>query len=158
MSQAQAQPIVYLAGPITGLTFKGATDWREHAKRMLETAGIKAFSPMRCKEYLDGLGELSGHGREYGHMSPLSSPRGIITRDFFDATRCNVLLVNLLGADRVSIGTMFEMAWAFQKRTPIVCVMETQGGQHDHMFVREVCGFILSTLDEALLTVKAILA
>jgi hypothetical protein len=35
-----------------------------------------------------------------------------MTRDRFDATRCDVLLVNLLGAERVSIGTMMEVAWA----------------------------------------------
>jgi hypothetical protein len=34
--------LVYLAGPISGLNFEGATDWREHAKSYLKEFGIKA--------------------------------------------------------------------------------------------------------------------
>ena len=44
--------LVYLAGPITGLTFDGCTDWREYAKKSLAEAGIDGLSPMRAKDYL----------------------------------------------------------------------------------------------------------
>jgi nucleoside 2-deoxyribosyltransferase len=148
---------VYLAGPITGLDYKGCTDWRQSAKAELAAVGIEAFSPMRCKEYLDGLPTISGHGREYHNMGPLSTPKGVVTRDHYDVHRCDMLLVNLLGAKQVSIGTMFEMAWAFQKKTPIVLAMDETGGLHDHMFVHQTCGYRLGTLDEALRIVRAIL-
>ena len=151
-------PTVYLAGPITGLDFKGATDWRRSVAADLATAGITSYSPMRCKEYLAQCGTLSGHGREYGKLGTLSTPRAVMTRDRFDATRCDVLFVNLLGADRVSIGTVMEIAWADLSRTPIVCAIAPHGCPHDHMMITEAIGFRVPTLDEAVAITKAILA
>lgn len=150
---------VYLAGPITGLDFKGCTDWREFAKAELSAVGIKGLSPMRAKEYLAALaGPISGTGEEYAHLGVLSLPRGVMTRDRFDATRCDVLLVNLLGAKAVSIGTVMEIAMADVCRTPIVCAMEPTGNPHEHMMIAEAIGFRVPALDEALHVVKAILA
>jgi len=151
---------VYLAGPISGLNFEGATDWREAVAADLAAAGIKGLSSMRAKEYLrdayDAAGGFSATCAEYGTLSSLSGPRGIMTRDRFDATRCDVLLVNLLGAERISIGTMMEVAWADLCRTPIVCAIEP-GNIHDHAMLNEAIGFRVPSLDEALHVVKAIL-
>lgn len=149
---------VYMAGPITGLNFKGATDWRHYVADELAKAGIKALSPLRGKEYLASLPILSGHGKEYAHMGVLSSSRGVMTRDRFDATRCDVLLANLLDYPKVSIGTTMEIAWADQKRTPIVCAMEESGNPHEHMMINEAIGFRVPTLDEAIHVIKAILS
>jgi nucleoside 2-deoxyribosyltransferase len=151
---------VYLAGPISGLKYDGATEWRIGFAGALAEVGIKGLSPMRAKEYLrdqyDASGGFSATCVEYGHLSCLSGPRGIMTRDRFDATRCDVLLVNLLGAERVSIGTMMEVAWADLKRTPIVCIMEP-GNIHEHAMLNEAIGFRCTTLEEALTVIKAIL-
>lgn len=152
-----SRPIVYCAGPITGLTLKGCTDWRVHAKAELANAGINGVSPMRGKDYLAKIGKISGTGEEYAHLGVLSTPRAVMTRDRFDATRCDVLLVNLLGAERVSIGTVMEIAWADACRTPIVCAIEPEGNCHEHMMIREALGFRVQTLKEALHVVKTIL-
>jgi len=152
------RPLVYLAGPISGRSFNGCTEWRHVAAVDLALAGIKAVSPMRGKEYLSHLEAISSDGREYAHLGVLSLPRGVMTRDRFDATRCDVLLVNLLGADRVSIGTVMEIAWADARRTPVVCVMEEQGNPHEHMMINEALGFRLPTLEEGLHVVKSILS
>jgi len=151
---------VYLAGPISGLNYNGATEWRDAAIADLAAAGIKGLSPMRAKEYLrdayDAAGGFSATCEEYGHLSPLSGPRGIMTRDRYDATRCDVLLVNLLGAERVSVGTVMEIAWADLCRTPIVVAMEP-GNVHEHAMIAEAIGFRCGALEEALHVVKAIL-
>jgi|SRR5579859_1929292 len=148
---------VYLAGPITGLNYKGATDWRFYAKSVLEAVGITAYSPMRGKEYLDKVKEFTADGDAYKHMGVLSSNRGIITRDRFDATRCDILLANLLGAPKVSIGTVMEIAWADAHRIPIVCCMEESDNVHEHGMITEVLGYRVPTLDEALHVIKAVL-
>lgn len=152
-----SQPIVYLAGPITGLNYNGCTEWRESVSAQLGAAGIKAFSPMRAKAYLASLAEISGHGQEYAHMGVLSQARSVMTRDRFDATRCDVLFVNLLGAKAPSIGTVMEMAWADLRRIPIVCAMEKSGNPHEHMMVNEAIGFRVESLDDALHITKSIL-
>jgi nucleoside 2-deoxyribosyltransferase len=152
---------VYLAGPISGLGFDGCTEWRDSVIAILAEVGIKGLSPMRAKEYLrhayDAVGGFSATCEEYAKLSPLSGPRGIMTRDRFDATRCDVLLVNLLGADRISVGTVMEIAWADLCRTPIVCAMEP-GNIHEHAMVGEAIGFRCSSLGDAVHVVKAILA
>lgn len=147
---------VYLAGPISGLTFDAAKAWRDVASRALWESGIAAISPLRFKTFLSKFGVLDADGRRYENESPLSSQRGITTRDRYDCTRADVVLVNFLGATTVSIGTVIELAWADSKRIPIVCVME-DGNPHDHMMVRELIDFRTSSLAEAIDLCKAIL-
>lgn len=147
---------VYLAGPISGLTYNDSEDWRYAAECLLEPYGITALSPLRHKQFLREHGQLSATAEDYAHHSPLSTPRGIMTRDRFDATRCDVLLVNFLGATRVSVGTVMEIAWADLKRTPIVCIMEA-GNIHEHCMISEAIGFRVDTLEDAIDTVAAIL-
>lgn len=148
--------LVYLAGQITGLTYDGAEDWRKLAKAELAAAGIKAVSPLRGKDYLRGIPALTADCAGYGALNCMSGPRGIMTRDRFDATRCDALLVNLLGTDRVSIGTVMEIAWADLCRTPIVVAMELTGNVHEHAMINEAIGFRVETLPEALHVIKAI--
>lgn len=140
---------VYLAGPISGLNFDGASEWRDAAIAKLLEHNIDGYSPLRCKAFLKDIEKLSCHGRDYESRHVFSSSRGIMTRDRFDATRCDVLLVNLVGAKAVSIGTVMEIAWADLKRTPVVCAME-EGNVHEHIMVNEAIGFRVPTLEEAI--------
>lgn len=144
--------LLYLSGPITGLSYGGAVDWREYVATKLPPH-ISALSPMRAKTYLANEKKL-GHSYE---EHPLSSSKGIIHRDRFDTFRCDMILVNFLGAEKVSIGTVMEIAWADAARTPIVLAME-KGNVHDHGMVREAAGFIVPTLDEAIQIAIAVLS
>ena len=148
---------VYLSGPITGLTFKGATDWRNVVTQELSEAGIVGISPMRAKDYLASVGTISGDGRDYFNLNVLSTPPAVCARDRFDTTRVDVVLMNLLGAERVSIGTMVELGWADLARVPVIGVIEPTGNVHDHMFVNQLIGFRVATLDEGVHVAKAIL-
>lgn len=112
---------------------------------------------MRAKDYLAALTDISSDGRDYAHMSTLSLPRGVITRDRFDTQRADIVLVNLIGAQRISIGTMIELGWADSVRTPVVCAMEETGNPHEHMMVSELLGYRVPTLEEAVTICKAIL-
>lgn len=145
---------VYLAGPITGLSFGDATDWRDGAVKWLTDVNIEALSPMRWKRYLEKERDLKAEG--YAQF-PLSSPKGITTRDRFDSMRVDVLLVNLLGAAKVSIGTCMELGWADAARVPIIAVIESAGNPHDHAMVNEVVGFRVPTLEAGLQIARAIL-
>ena len=144
---------VYLAGPITGLTFGGCTDWREYAQKDLATAGISGISPMRAKDYLRSESIV---GDSYEN-TVLSCGKGITTRDRWDTMNADLVLVNLLGAERVSIGTMIEFGWADAARNPVITVMEKEGNVHDHSMQREITGFRVETLEEGLNVAKAIL-
>ena len=144
---------VYLAGPITGLDFGTSVGWRTYAKAALQP-DIEGFSPLRCKEYLAERGALLASGYD---DTVLSSARGIMTRDHHDCMTCDLILVNLLGAERVSIGTVMEIAWGHAYRKPLVVAMEKTGNVHDHAMITEAIGFRVETMDQALVTVRAIL-
>ena len=149
---------VYLSGPISSLNWHEATGWRDDVKVKLGAHGIRALSPMRQKEFLKGVSSFSATCETEGVHHPLSTPRGIMTRDFHDSTVCDVMLVNLLGASRVSIGTMMELAWAFQKRTPVVCAIEDdRSNVHEHGMVSEALGYRVPTLGQAVDIVLSIL-
>lgn len=144
---------VYLAGPITGLTFEGCTDWREYAKGKLAEDGIVGFSPLRCKEYLAERGVMDAMGYD---DAPLSSPKGITTRDRWDVLTRDVVLVNLVGAESVSIGTVMEVAWADLARKPVVVAMD-EGNVHTHAMLTHAAGFIVPSLLEAIAITKALI-
>ena len=147
-------PKVYLAGPITGCTFDGCTEWRDVAKAELAKVGIEAFSPMRAKGYLKEKGVITG---SYPDAGLFSSSRNIMTRDFYDCTTADVVLAYLLGASRQSAGTIMEMAWTFDRHIPLVVVAEPGLGVHAHPMIEEAVGFRANNLDEGLTIVKAIL-
>ena len=146
----------YLAGPISGLTYDGAQSWRDVAKAELEKISIKALSPLRAKEYLRGIPALTKDCAGYGELNCMSSSRGIMTRDHYDATRSDALLVNLLGATSVSIGTVMEIAWGWDNGLPVVVVMEEKGNVHEHAMINEAIGFRVTTLEEAIHVIGAI--
>jgi nucleoside 2-deoxyribosyltransferase len=145
---------VYLAGPISGLSYGGAVDWRSEVAATLAEHGVTAWSPMRAKGYLAQEQALRTEGYDKS-VSVLSTPRGITTRDRWDCQRADVMLANLLGAERVSIGTILEFAWADAARVPIVAAMEP-GNVHEHAMVDELLGFRVLTLEEALDVVVAL--
>lgn len=140
---------VYLAGPIAGLTYQSATDWRDYAKKRLAQFGIDGRSPMRDKSHLKSETVLTDQGYE---QRPLSTQKGIVCRDHYDATHCDVILMNLAGAKKASIGSMVELGWASDRQIPIVTILDLNetGNPHTHAFVKELSGFIVPTLDEAL--------
>lgn len=145
---------VYLAGPITGLSYNGCTDWRGYAIAELKNSGIAGVSPLRNKEYLSLEKEISDEYKEH----VLSCQKGITTKDRFDVNSCDVMLANLLGAQKVSIGTMIEYGWANAARKPIITVIEKEGNIHDHSMLREITGFRVDSLEEGLFVARVMLA
>lgn len=147
---------VYLAGAITGLTYEDGKNWREIAQLRFKDRGIKAYSPLRGKEYLkkyyNPLPAVTT-----GINNPLSTHKGIVTRDIFDVRTCDAMLVNLLGAERVSIGTVAEIGAAYALNKPMVLVMEKEGNIHQHGFILEMCGFHVETLEEGISILDTIL-
>ena len=150
------KPLIYLSGPITGLTYDDGNTWRMEVEKALRIRGdvARVLSPLRFKSYLPQDTPLMKTSYE---ENPLSTGKGITTRDRFDTLRCDVMLVNVLGATRVSIGTMIEMGWADSMSTPIVLVMEPQGNVHDHSMVREMAGYCVPTLEEGIHLLIALL-
>lgn len=151
---------VYLAGPISGLTYEEASGWRNEITAELAKFDIKCLAPLRAAVHLRTRQGLLTDCEILpdceGAVKSMSTPRGVVARDKFDATRCDVLLVNLLGAKKISIGTCIEIGWANALNIPIIVVMEP-GNIHNHAFIRESASFITESLSDSVYIIKAIL-
>lgn len=162
--------IVYLAGPISGQTLENAGGWRSNVRAGMrkrlwaEGSSIREMpvliSPLRGNTH---EGEFGPHGEEH-KTSVWKHPKAEFTRDAFDVRRCDVLLANLTGAERVSIGTMLELGMAHALHKFVIVVIPpaerservagrgtTQGtNPHDHLFVYKAASMVADSLDEAL--------
>ena len=152
------RPLVYLAGGIAGLTGSEATDWRRTAHDMLASRSIETLDPMRAKQALSAQYRISTDFHDYEKNGAFFKSRGIMTRDFNDVKRCDALLVNLLGLQKPSLGTIMELAWAYTFQKPAVVAIEATGNPHDnHPMIHEAMPFRVATLDEAIDAVAVIL-
>lgn len=146
---------VYLSGPITGLDYGAAIGWTDYAKAQLSISKINGFRPLRGKKFLKEETELL-NAMGYPEI-PVSTPKGIVHRDRYDVESCDAMLVNVLGAKSKSIGTMFEMAWAFMLHKPVVLVMEKEHNVHHHAFVEQACTYWVYDLDYGIELINLIL-
>jgi nucleoside 2-deoxyribosyltransferase len=145
---------VYLAGPITSCSYGGATDWRNDfiAKVKSITNNVKCLSPMRGKHYLQDCKDISATNVE----GILSGGPAILTRDHSDVINSDIIIVNLLGATKVSIGTMFEVAWAYHEHIPVVLIIEDGvNNVHSHSMMFAMCGYKVNNLNDAVTIVRA---
>lgn len=138
---------VYLAGPITGLSFAGCTSWRDYARSQLHAHRIEGVSPMRHKEYLQDEAKVGDCYPEH----VLSTQKAIVTRDRNDVLNCNAMIANFQDATKVSIGTCIEFGWADSFRKPIIMILpKYDESVHNHAMLRELAGAVVNTVDEAI--------
>lgn len=138
----------YLVGPIRGLTYGEATDWRQYVIDNL--SNYRCYSPMRGKDYLKGIGALVGDNMTGAFEAfPMSSTKGIYGRDRWDVSRADVLLCNLAGATDVSIGSCMEIQRGYDLDKYVLTVLEP-GNIHNHPFVTEASSLVVPTLEYAL--------
>jgi nucleoside 2-deoxyribosyltransferase len=86
----------------------------------------------------------------------MSSITGINVRDYNDTKTSDAILVNLLDCgQKVSIGTVMEIAWARAFQIPVVIVME-EDNIHQHAML-SFGNIIVPTLEEGLQAIIQIL-
>lgn len=134
----------YLAGPMTGLSYAAANGWRVVVRNAL-LPRIECLSPLR------GITEA-----QYAAQDAAACQRDFL-RDFNDVRCCDLVFVNLLGSTRVSQGTIYEVAWAYAFRKPVVVAIENEGNPHDHPFLIHSQPHFAFTLEEAMEVTRSIL-
>ncbi len=149
---------VYLCGPIAGLTYEEARNgWRQEVSGLL-AKDIIPLSPMRQEGHLQEVTDpLTAHATDHSDHF-FARARSIVAKDRLDVKMSDIILCNLLGAKRVSIGSMIELGWANQQGKPIITVMERVGNPHDHLFVSEVSDFVVDNLSDACIIINGLLS
>jgi nucleoside 2-deoxyribosyltransferase len=137
---------VYLAGPITGKTGEEVIRRYDEKKALLSDFGYEVYSPMTGKGYLRNE---PGPLKSTGYTMPLATDQAIFHRDRWMVGVADVILADLSNSgERVSIGTMFEIAWANILRKQVVVVLP-EGNIHDHAFVKQASTIIFQDIEEA---------
>jgi len=154
--------LVYLAGPIGGLTWDEATQWREHASNLLNNDDIKCLSPLR--DFDDGRSLRSSHhvvdgGRLTNEGKDTALPFiDLFRRDYQDARSADFILFNFLGAKKQSVGTVCELAWAYAWVTPLVVVIDNENINHNPFLAPMMTALgtrpIVETLQEGINVVR----
>ena len=141
---------VYLAGPISGLSYEDASlGWRKTIVPLIERTvepSIKCYSPMRAKGFLADRGALFGSYDEH----PLATESGIVTRDRNDVMNCDVMIACFLESKgNYSLGTAMEYGWADAANKPIIMVA-VEGDPHlIHPMMRRIAGYVVDNLEDA---------
>ena len=137
--------LVYLSGPISGLSYDDATKWRRIIADTLDVFDIKSLNPMRFKEVLSeepilGAEVVAKHGIK---------AMDIFTRDYCDVVKCDVILVNL--TQRIdSIGTIMEIGWARALHKFIILVTTKELETKLHPFIPLSCNLVVYDMRSAL--------
>lgn len=136
---------IYLAGPITGQTGEEVVSRYEEKIAILSDFGYTVYYPMLGKLDLRATTEFKSNG--YDH--PLANNHAIFKRDHWMVSQADVILADLSNSgDRVSIGTMMELAWASHLDKHIIVVLP-KGNIHEHAFVLEALDVRFYSIDAA---------
>jgi len=134
---------IYLAHPISFSNFAAVRGYFARAKNDLYLYDV--YYPMIAKGYLREEKDF----KPSGYKQAISCDHAIIERDYWMVSISDVVFLNFSEAERVSIGCMMELAWAYQLRKHTVVVMPA-GNIHIHSFVKEAADIIFETYEEAI--------
>jgi len=140
--------VVYLAGPITGLTHDDARyGWRQEFDSLMPEH-IYCSSPMRGKEFLKSFGILTS-GEGYPDHA-MATSAGITTRDYNDVRTSDAVIACFLeSGGRLSGGTFMEFGFAHSLQIPIIGIGAPDDPNIQHLMAERVLGYRLDTLEEA---------
>jgi nucleoside 2-deoxyribosyltransferase len=136
---------IYLAGPISGKGYDEVVSHYKQKSELLVGWGYEVLCPMTGKSYLRNGIELRAEG--YGF--PVSTNHAIFERDKWMVGNSDIVFADLYtSGDRVSIGTMMEMAWAALLGKHCIAVIP-EGNIHRHAFALEAADIVFETEQEA---------
>lgn len=141
-------PTIYLAGPMTGLTYEEISTWRNKADKFLRHVGWHVLSPVTDKMATDHPINDDAK-RDTEHRPIVRTSSAFVSQDIFYVKHSDAILANFTGAKKVSLGTIWELGVADALGKMIVSVIEP-GSVHDHSFVRRRSSLFVPTMDEAL--------
>lgn len=146
--------VIYTCGPMTGLTPKDASEWREIVERELGDAFV-VLSPLRVEGALLPKDEVIGALPD--SKEPTLQGAAIYHRDIFDIDRTDILLANLTNVpDGPCIGSVFEIGYAAAlKPKPAIIVVAPAGSVFArHPLITTPANVVFETLAEAIYHIR----
>lgn len=135
---------VYLAGPITNKTLAEASEWRDNPllESSLAKHGYILLSPLRNKAHLERFqGPLPSRYED-------DEERMEVDTDLDDIRNCAAVLANLRDDEHFSVGTCWELGYAYALGKPTITVIH-KDGPYDHLFIHRTSTKVVYSLFEA---------
>lgn len=143
---------IYLAGRISGSTPEEVFGYFNGTKAVLrDLYGYEVLTPMMGKEYLRTEKKFAPEGYKY----PVSTDHAIVERDRWMVSQADIVYVNLMDTEHVSIGCMMELAWASILGKHTIIAFE-KDNIHYHAFVLEAADIVFNSTEEAMQYLKDI--
>jgi hypothetical protein len=123
------------------------TAWRNDAKEQLISAGYRVHDPLTGEKDL-----WPEHHMDAKHKTkvPPSVAGATLSKDLRQVLDSDIILANLKGARKVSIGSVMELAWGLLEHKYIL-IVKGKRGAHAHPWIDKSQRFkIYSTIEEAL--------
>ena len=136
---------IYCVAPISGKSADDVFAYYKETQTVLSTA-YDVFIPMFGKKSIRTETSLKAEGYK---DSPLTTNHAIFERDRWMVTQSDIIFADLSGANIVSIGSMFELAWGSLLGKYIVLVMDDEN-IHKHAFVLEAADIIFKNRADAI--------
>lgn len=133
---------VYLIGPMSGVSYDDSNRWREEAREYFKRYGIEVLSPLDRQRDLANSKSIS----DTYPTRPFGTAKSVIRSDHRDVQEADALLANFSGAKKVSIGSIFELAWGWENNKPIVIV---EDHLHKHAMIDEAVWWKANSPKEA---------
>ena len=136
---------VYLAHPISGHTFGEVVEYYKDSIAQLKDVGYTVYDPVTMYAGNINAEEVCAPADLTG---PLINNHALFERDKWMVSKVDVVLADLTGATKASIGACMEMAWASLLGKHLVVVMKKDNPMY-HGFVIEAADVILEDFEEA---------
>jgi hypothetical protein len=127
---------VYLSGPIAGLNWDQIAAWRNELRPLVDS-NIRLISPMRGKEH---------------QKKTVKKYHKIIAdnKDTTDIMATGKSIFNAIGSKSVSIGSVCEVAWAWQLGKIVVfAIDDNPKNPHNHDFIHTMAHYTVHNLPDA---------
>ena len=141
---------VYLSGFINGNVIDKCTDWRKKIRSHYDhwKGGTEKYP-------IDWIDPLNGEKKEDisadGMVLKDIPPNALVHRDYYSVKISDLIVANMdtFGELRPPIGTISELAWAWELRKPIIIIADNYQ-YANHPFMLSFASFFVKSVDELL--------
>jgi len=135
---------IYTAGFIQGNKIEQCSGWRKKIRKYIEELdiGIVVLDPLNKKDF----SSITDDG-----LKSSTPPHAIVHRDRMSIKASDLIIANMdrFGEQRTNVGTICELAWAFQLGKPIIMITDEK--QYiEHPFLSYFASAIFPTIDKML--------
>ena len=140
---------VYISHPMSNLSFEEVMQYYLEViwKLKGKCPNIKIFHPLIGKSSLANEKKLNANGY---NDNPISNKHAIYKRDRWMVQQSDIVLVDLTDGDGISVGCLFELAWADLLGKYTIVIRQEDDVRYKHAFIDEAADVIFDNIEDVI--------